>query len=308
MKLFVLSGDEGNDSVESYSKGETSVVYSNKEHLHIAKTLPEYDRSGIYLLASADNQVYVGETSNFGRRLDQHSNDNKEKWGMARAVVFFSRVRPLDKTELEYIEAVLIQSLKTLGYATFNKNNGKASDLAKYNIHPAQRYEAEKFIEDIKYLSARIVKPEGNFFDPAGTKKTIVDTEDTHEEGVLGAGAADVEKDPRKKIDRKKRKIAISDNEGRRTAESSARQTFLAYVRELSKDSNHLHSMRQMAAGSGARVFSLTDKTPSNDNWVKVSEDLYIYKVFSMKDLEKFVVTLAEGTGLETKMEYLQEG
>lgn len=77
------------------------------------KSRPEFSRSGVYLLVGHDGDqlptVYVGEAERVRNRLDQHYS-NKDFW--QEAIVFTTTGTPLNKAQVKYLEARLVELAK----------------------------------------------------------------------------------------------------------------------------------------------------------------------------------------------------
>lgn len=74
----------------------------------------EFARSGVYMLVGRTedgdrNQIYIGEGETVRKRLDQH-HAKKDFW--QQAIVFTTRGDPLNKAEVQYLEAKLVELAK----------------------------------------------------------------------------------------------------------------------------------------------------------------------------------------------------
>jgi len=87
---------------------------------------PEINRYGVYLLISQD-KVYVGQSSNLKARITQHI-VGKDWW--ERAVVLTTQNDSFNKSDIDYLESVLIQKSTACGTLdSDNKNKGNKKKL-----------------------------------------------------------------------------------------------------------------------------------------------------------------------------------
>lgn len=89
----------------------------------------EIDQWGVYLLLS-EEKVYVGQTSNFKKRLYQH-NINKDWW--EKVVILTTNDDSFTKSDIDYLESSLIEKARVTGsLENDNKNSGNISKVGKF--------------------------------------------------------------------------------------------------------------------------------------------------------------------------------
>ncbi|WP_240421816.1 GIY-YIG nuclease family protein [Paenibacillus periandrae] len=91
------------------------------------------------------NQLYIGEGDPVLPRLKRHS-VNKDFW--TESIVFTSKDDYLTKTQIQYLESVLIEQAKDAFKAKIDNTNSPA----KPNISEVDKSEVEQFIEGIELI------------------------------------------------------------------------------------------------------------------------------------------------------------
>lgn len=130
------------------------------------KNRDEFSRSAVYILegeASSEDQplVYIGEAETIRRRLDNHY-ANKDFW--QRVVLFTTRGNQLNKTEVKYLEASLLERAR----------NGRRCRLENANspqmpvLSEADRAEVEGYLREMLLLLPVIGL---NFFESISAKE-----------------------------------------------------------------------------------------------------------------------------------------
>jgi len=98
---------------------------------------PEINRYGVYLLISQD-KVYVGQSSNLKARITQHI-VGKDWW--ERAVVLTTKDDSFNKSDIDYLESVLIQKSTACGTLdSENKNKGNKQKVDKFRKPTLDEY------------------------------------------------------------------------------------------------------------------------------------------------------------------------
>lgn len=114
---IVLWSQGPEDSVRVYTEDTVVVTTLDRKDLHIFKNLPGGEKPGIYILIGQDRR-YVGQTSvSVMNRLSAHDKD-RDWWD--RAVVISREDGTLDKSQLDRLEAWLIEKFEGLGYSGDN--------------------------------------------------------------------------------------------------------------------------------------------------------------------------------------------
>ena len=149
-------------------------TYMTRQDLKLAKERDELNKPALYFLLGGDeNQIYIGETEDFNKRIINHNND-KDFWN--EALVFTAKDNSLSKSEVQYLEILAIQKAKQMNNTVIENTNVNMS----FPSLPENRIEIVKdFFEEIIFLSSflnyntfeeYIIKEETNTSD---TKENI---------------------------------------------------------------------------------------------------------------------------------------
>lgn len=102
------------------------------------------DRYGVYLLLSED-MVYVGQASDLSKRIKQHI-IGKSWW--ERAIILTTSDDSLNRSDIDYIEASLIQKAEKIGRLDCdNKKCGNKQKVSKF-----RQVELEQYLEEALFL------------------------------------------------------------------------------------------------------------------------------------------------------------
>ncbi|MXY08159.1 MAG: GIY-YIG nuclease family protein [Rhodothermaceae bacterium] len=114
-----------------------------------AKRRPEFSQSGVYLLVGQDGdrlpKLYVGEAEKVKNRLDSHYT-NKDFW--QQAIVFTAKEPPLNKAQVKYLEARLLELAKEHGRSKL-ENSGSSR---RPRLSEADQAETEGFLDELLSL------------------------------------------------------------------------------------------------------------------------------------------------------------
>ena len=114
-----------------------------------AKRRPEFSQSGVYLLVGQDGdrlpKLYVGEAEKVKNRLDSHYT-NKDFW--QQAIVFTAKEPPLNKAQVKYLEARLLELAKEHGRSKL-ENSGASR---RPRLSEADQAETEGFLDELLSL------------------------------------------------------------------------------------------------------------------------------------------------------------
>ncbi|MCC6781754.1 MAG: GIY-YIG nuclease family protein [Planctomycetes bacterium] len=111
IRIFVVEGlPEGLRHVEKSNWVGLGIVCPRTRYPHVKKRA-EFDSSGVYLLVGNEGDgdrptLYIGEADCVRERLDQH-HAKKDFW--QQAIVFTTKGDPLNKAEVQYLEARLVE-------------------------------------------------------------------------------------------------------------------------------------------------------------------------------------------------------
>ena len=113
------------------------------------KRRPEFSQSGVYLLVGQDGdrlpKLYVGEAERVKDRLDSHYS-NKDFW--QQAIVFTAKEPPLNKAQVKYLEARLLELATEYGRSKL-ENSGASR---RPRLSEADQAETEGFLDELLSL------------------------------------------------------------------------------------------------------------------------------------------------------------
>ena len=113
------------------------------------KSRREFSQSGVYLLVGQDGdrlpKLYVGEAEKVKNRLDSHYT-NKDFW--QQAIVFTAKEPPLNKAQVKYLEARLLELAKKRGRS---KLQNKGASL-RPGLSEAEQATMEGYLDELLSL------------------------------------------------------------------------------------------------------------------------------------------------------------
>ncbi len=183
LKLYFTNDDMKRLSTFEFSNYTVQGTMFSRASLSEFKIRKESCKPGVYLIynenASDDNLLYIGEGDPVLPRLLDH-NIKKDFW--THAIVFTSKDENLTKTQIQYLEAKLIET------AIKNKRI-KLENVQKANIPTLSESglcEVELFLDIIlKMLQALRI----DFFEPLSTDVSLDETDIIYEMSVKNAMA-----------------------------------------------------------------------------------------------------------------------
>ena len=149
IQIFVAEGHpEGLRLVEKSNWIGQSIVCPRGRYSQ-AKKRDEFSRSGVYLLVGQDGdplpKLYVGEAEEVKTRLDRHYADH-DFW--QQAIVFTTKGTPLNKAQVKYLEARLLELAKRYGRSKLqNTNRSRLPGLSE-----ADQAEMEGYLDELLSL------------------------------------------------------------------------------------------------------------------------------------------------------------
>ena len=149
IQIFVAEGlPDGLRLVEKSNWIGQGIVCPRGRYPEVKKR-GEFSRSGVYLLIGQDGEqlprVYVGEAEQVKSRLDQHY-ANKDFW--QQAIVFTTTGSPLNKAQVKYLEARLLELAKKYNRAKLeNTASSQRPGLAE-----ADEAEIEGYLDELLSL------------------------------------------------------------------------------------------------------------------------------------------------------------
>lgn len=149
IQIFVAEGrPDGLRLVEKSNWIGQSIVCPRGRYSE-AKKRDEFSRSGVYLLVGQDGdplpKLYVGEAEEVKTRLDRHYADF-DFW--QQAIVFTTKGTPLNKAQVKYLEARLLELAKRYGRSKLqNTINPRLPGLSE-----ADQAEMEGYLDELLSL------------------------------------------------------------------------------------------------------------------------------------------------------------
>ncbi len=125
IRIFVVEGlPDGLRHVEKSNWVGLGIVCPRSRYPHVKKRA-EFESSGVYLLLGSEGDqdrptIYIGEADRVRDRLDSH-HANKDFW--QQAVVFTTKGDPLNKAEVQWLEARLVELAAAAKRCTLDNNN-----------------------------------------------------------------------------------------------------------------------------------------------------------------------------------------
>ena len=183
LKLFFTNDDMKSLSTFELSNYTVQGTMFSRASLNEFKNRKESYKPGVYLIynetAADDSLLYIGEGDPVLPRLLDH-NINKDFW--TSAIVFTSRDENLTKTQIQYLEAKLIETaIKCKRIKLENIQRATIPTLSESGL-----CEVELFLDIIfKMLQALRI----NFFEPLNIEVSLDETDIIYEMSVKDAVA-----------------------------------------------------------------------------------------------------------------------
>lgn len=129
MKLLLQEGTlEGLLTVEDSSWNGGTLLACPRDKIENLLKQEESNWYGVYLLL-ANNKVYVGQSTQLVQRIRQHIL-GKDWW--ERAIILTVKDNSFTKTDIDYLESVLIEKAKNCG--TFDSDNVKRGNPDRKSV------------------------------------------------------------------------------------------------------------------------------------------------------------------------------
>lgn len=157
----IIVADNGQDNITVYTKEPAVVTVAQRSDLNALKQLSEAQKAGLYILIG-EQKRYIGQAAtSVYTRLYQHHKE-KNWWNQ---VIFFGREDGhLDKSQLDYLETLLIKEFREAGFELENATQGNSSWIDKISkIHADNIWNiTQNVLEDVANIP---------LFDPSTTKQ-----------------------------------------------------------------------------------------------------------------------------------------
>lgn len=152
LSVFLPDGNAGGLRIVTKSHWSGIAVMCPRTEYFSASKREEFHRSGLYLLVgpatdgTGRDQVYVGEGDNVHKRITAHDL-KKEFW--TEVVVFTKTDNSLNKADVRYLEARLVEIAKKLGIAAL----GNSTAPAPPKPTEAHQADLESFLQEVRTIS-----------------------------------------------------------------------------------------------------------------------------------------------------------
>lgn len=222
----VVWNDGEEDSIISYTKSPAVVVVFERKDLLNVFHIEQAKIPGIYILLGDNNHVYIGQAAqDITSRIKRHDK-NKTFWN--KCILFGREDKQLDKSQLDYLEKVLIERFYQSGYQLDNSTEGNSSV-----IFPYQKGIAQSLLVEVEDILQRF------------TDYTIKPVRQSHSNRI----------DVKRPIE--KTTTTIKDDHGVIIKENSARQSYINYIKALCTDSECYNVLIEEAQKDSTWIISI---------------------------------------------------
>ncbi len=167
-------------SIEDTSWNSGELYSAPRESITDLLKTEACNKFGVYLLLS-DDMVYIGQSSDLSRRINQHT-IGKEWW--TSVLIFTTKDDSLTRTDIDYLEYILIEKANsTKGLNCDNKNKGNIPKVDKYRKVGLQQYLDEAMFL-MELIGISIFKERKTKTDDS--RKGLIDIQDTRAKLHLG--------------------------------------------------------------------------------------------------------------------------
>lgn len=145
MKLLLQDGTlEGLLTVEDSSWNNGTLLSCPRDNIESLLSQNEVNRYGVYLLLS-ESKVYVGQSTQLKQRIEQHIL-GKDWW--QRVIVLTTKTDSLNKSDIDYLESVLIEKSVICGTLdSENKNKGNKQKVDKF-----RKAELDEYLDEALFI------------------------------------------------------------------------------------------------------------------------------------------------------------
>lgn len=156
IQIFLPSGDPTGIQVAELTTGIVQVIEVPRKLVSDFLSMPQSEQVGVYFLVGEDPEtgrpaVYVGQTGNVGRRINEHHLEGKHDF-WSRALVAVSLKHSFTNTHALYLEwSSIAQANLAQRYKVFNGNAG-----SKPHTPPWLEADCEEFFQTIRMLLATL--------------------------------------------------------------------------------------------------------------------------------------------------------
>lgn len=146
VKHIIVVSDNSRDNITIYTEEPAFVGIAERSDMNALKNLEEASKAGIYILMGEEKR-YIGQATNLYRRLSHHL---KMDWW--NNFFFFGREDGhLDKSQLDYLETLLIREFRQTSFKVTNHTDGNSSWIDKTSkIHADKVWNiAQNILQDV---------------------------------------------------------------------------------------------------------------------------------------------------------------
>lgn len=298
-----------NDEIFVFSKDAGYVVFVRRDDLPSLRMLGtnEHKKPGIYVLMDDFNRRYVGQASDAViSRLNDH--EKRKKW-WTKAVFFGRDDRGLDKSQLDYLERMLIAEHSHCGFDMDNGDSGNNSYIDFF-----QQLKADNLWISTQEIFNGVAK--FNLFEkkkaPKSTSLTVPPSKDTSTTQVFDPQLGEQEQASTDEYEPviiepplvNTTFFSLTDSLGNKIEAKSLRQTYVEWVETLYKVSEYSNQFLNMAQ-QGSAIFKTTEFLgPKGEKHTrKIDEQLYLFVRLNAKDTTRRIRVIAEKLGIQASID-----
>ncbi len=147
IQIFFPSGTSDGIRVVEIPESPIKAYVVPRLKLNETKNIADLNHPALYLLISSDtNELYIGESENFFKRVKDHD-QSKTFWDIAIAVV--STTNTLEKSDVKYLESLTVEKAQqSTAMTLLNK-----TVPARNTIHQFKEYLLDIIMEDTAFIS-----------------------------------------------------------------------------------------------------------------------------------------------------------
>lgn len=147
LQSYLLDGTIEGVRIIELSESSIKAFVIPRLKLNDVKNRAEINWPSLYfLINSADNQLYIGESESFYHRVKNHD-QSKDFWDMAIAIV--SNTNSLEKSDVKYLESLAVEKAQaTAAMQVLNR-----TIPARNNVHEFKVHTLEKILEDTALIA-----------------------------------------------------------------------------------------------------------------------------------------------------------
>lgn len=264
--IFVFNSDDNIDYT-LITNNQTVVIHGYRKDIDLILD-PHLMQPGVYILLS-QNMLYVGQSgTNVKNRLKSHTN---EKTWWKEYIVITDEHGCLEKTMVEYMEAYFVQHLRQKGLTLDNDTIGNTTVVSPFTEMKTKQHILNSEDSIFNVLNIDLLHPQN--------KSNIDETPSNH-------------------------RVTIYDSNNNVFEGSSANKALQQMITHYSKDMlfySKLYSEITDSPSATNIISSYRDPQSPND-YIEITEDLYMYTKLSRKQSLMQIEYLASVLGIEVNV------